>query len=108
MTDRPYLEAKVMIEFDPAGRIFYSPLQTAFSGHREAVANGQFAEVTIPYHPADEHEPIYGFRCFIANKPADEPAMMEIIALQQHAADLYKQFAAFVHNSLDEMDEYED
>lgn len=88
-TEKPYYEVKLVAVFD-GPHLKIGHLDDIESGPAlAAIRAGEWAEVNIPYHTA---EAIYCFAVTIANKPAHEPAITEMLTLQRLAAQLYADY----------------
>jgi hypothetical protein len=87
MTEKPYYEIEFAVIFLDGGHIRLTPVEELTPGEAlDAVKDGIFAEVAIPYHTA---EAIYCFTCHIFGVPASQPAIVEMVSLQDIAPQIY-------------------
>jgi len=95
MNDRPIVEVRLLMHIAASGRYELTPFQQATPDQQRDVQAGKWAEVSIPFHPTDTTEPLYGFLVFIVGKPNSELAVIEIMALEADKEDIYRKFKTF-------------
>jgi len=79
---------------DEGGYVLKS-FQQATPKEQRDVRQGKWAEISIPYHTADEREPICGFLVFVVGKPHHELAILEMASLDANKKHLYDTFREF-------------
>ncbi|MDX1992946.1 MAG: hypothetical protein SF029_11170 [bacterium] len=95
MNERPMMEARLLMQMSDKGGYTLIPFQQAAPREQRDVQKGKWAEISLPYHPNDETEPIYGFLIFIVGKPQHELALLEVSILDAQKEHLYQNFRQY-------------
>ncbi len=95
MSERPMVEVRLLMWVSAEGSYDLKPYQQATPKEQDDVRWGKWAEISFPYHPADESESIYGFLVFVVGKPQHELALLEMAMLDANKERIYMMFRGF-------------
>jgi len=87
MSEKPVLEAKFAVSFSDEG-MHINPITDWL--YKSLV--GHCAECSIPYHTDDA---IYGALCMMVDVPADMPAIMQMLAVQDLMPDIVADYRPY-------------